>query len=180
MPPQASSKWWQSLGLPAVERGFVVGSGLHTLGNRFAHLAIQPLLGAAVEHRCLIDVLTLHTRLLDVVEHHPIPDQMAVVRHQHPLVQQRKRSPPKQHGVGVDEPLRVGERAGAHHRAIQAAEGAAARDEIRLLLIHHLQQMGDVIRAVPVVGIEESHRLHPQANGVVTTDQPRCYVSHGG
>ena len=111
--------------------------------------------------------------LLEVVQHDSVADQMAIGRHQHPLVQQRKSASAQQHGVGVDEAFRVGEWARSHHRSIQTAEGAARRDEVSLVLVHLRQHVGDVIRPVPVVGIEEGNGIDPQADGVVTADQAR-------
>ena len=81
---------------------------------------------------------------------------------------------PEQHRVRVDEVIRIGERAAAHHGSIEAAEGATGGDEVGLVLVHCRQQAGDVVGSVPVIGIEKGHGIHPQADGVVAADQAGC------
>ena len=80
----------------------------------------------------------------------------------------------KQHGVGIDEVFWICQRAVAHHRAVQATERAAGGDEVGLVMVHFLQKICDVVWPVPVVGIEEGHGVHAQADGVVATDQAWC------
>ena len=59
------------------------------------------------------------------MQHDSIANQVAVGGHQHPLVQLWEGTTPEQHRVGVDEPLRIGERTRPHYGAVQAAERAA-------------------------------------------------------
>ena len=63
--------------------------------------------------------------VLEVMQHDPIADQVSVRGHQHPLVQYGESTTPEEHRVGVDEPLRIGERTRSHYGAVQAAERAA-------------------------------------------------------
>ena len=95
-------------------------------------------------------MLALKTGIFEVMQHDSITDQVAVGRHQNPSVQKCKGFAPKQHCVGVDEPLRIGQRTGPHYCAVQAAKGAAVGDKVGLMLVHLCQQAGDVVGPVPV------------------------------
>ena len=72
---------------PLPEGGLIVRPRLHAIGDCFAHLAVQARFGTAVKHGCLIQVMAFQLGRLEVVQHHTITDQVAVVRHQHPVVQ---------------------------------------------------------------------------------------------
>ena len=108
------------------------------------------------------------------MQHDAIADQMAIGRHQHPLMQHLEGATTKHHGVGVDKVFWISEWAGAHHRAVQATERAAGGDEVGLVMVHFLQKICDVVWPVPVVCIEKGHGVHAQADGVVATDQAGC------
>ena len=110
----------------------------------------------------------------DLTKHNSISDQVSVRRHQYPLVKYWECTTPEQHCVGVDEPLRIGERTGPHHCPVQAAEGAAGGDKVGLVLVHLCQHFGDVVGPVPVVGVQKGDGIDAEADGVVATDQAGC------
>ena len=108
---------------------------------------------------------------LDVVQHNSVTDQVSVVRHQHPLVQERKGISAQHHGVCVDKSFRIGDRADTHFRAIQTAQGSVGGHNRGVVFLHRRQRIADVIPCIPIVCIQESDGFHSEADGVVTADE---------
>ena len=109
-----------------------------------------------------------------MIQHHPIPDQVGIGRHQNPVLQKGKRRTGEGHAVGVNEAIRIGVGTVSEVGAVGSMQTTGGGQEGRPAAADRLQNGGAVIRLQPVIGIEKGDQLTAKTDGVNRTDQPGC------
>jgi hypothetical protein len=127
-----------------------------------------------VRHRRLIVEAKLRPRVQHVPPHvlvHRLAGDL--LRQQRPGNHMPERRLHDQQTVGVHKRSAINIRAFAQHRAIQPVQHPRRGHRVQSVFFHEPQQPFEVVRIVPVVGVEERDRVSLQRHRLVAADQPR-------
>ena len=74
---------WVAVHDPLPKRRLIVRPWFNARWNGLVHLAIKARFAAAIKHSCCVDVNSFQLCFFDVVEHDPVTNEVAILRHEY-------------------------------------------------------------------------------------------------